>query len=197
DKDIISRIKEAEKWMQSQDQPDPKKSWREVRNKTGYDEKLEQFNYLVGYLTAAKDKLQDELVFKEEDSRNVRVKMRKMYHEIESRKSMLEEIVEKRDVARKAYNQIKTKKNNIAKEDKNYILIREEYHKIKKKKESAENTARNHAQQYGNTLQNLKLIEISVEQSRMSLKDDKKIIACIDDAIENINAFYHQIVNLM
>ena len=197
DKDIISKIKEAEEWMQSLNQPDNGKSWRKVKSKTGYGEKLEQFNDLVGYLTAARDKLQDELVFREEGSRKISIEMRKMRSEIESRESMLEEIVEERDTARQAYDQIKTKKDNIPREDQNYIFVQEEYHNIKRKKEDAENAARNNAQQYQNTLQNIKLIEISAEQSKMSLKDDKKIIACVDDAIENINALYHQIVNLM
>ncbi len=197
--ELLSKLNEAEEWMmQPVNQNDSKTSWDiDSSKKAEYDRNLEQFNYLIGYLGNAKDKLQDELIFKSDNVRKIEIQMRRMRNDLESQKSLLEELVERRDTAREAYNHIKAEKGQIDREDKNYILIIEKYHCLKRKKEDADNAARNNAKQYENRLQNLKLIEISAEQSRMSLKDDKNIAAYIEGALEKINVIYHQIVDLM
>ncbi|MCK5629913.1 MAG: hypothetical protein KAI26_04815 [Nanoarchaeota archaeon] len=205
DQELLSRINEAKELMQPMNQEDYKKSWNIGISEPEYGKKLEPLNYLIGYLGNARDKLQDELVFKSDNIMKIDIQMRRMRNDLESRKSLLEELVERRDVAREAYRHIKAEKDQITignqdqitREDKEYIVILEKYQCLKREKENTDNAVRNNAKLYENTLQNLKLIEISAEQSRISLEDDKIIAACIEDAVEEINAVYHQVVNFM
>ena len=190
EQELLFRVNEAKELMQSVNQNDSKKGWDIGSNESEYGTNLELLNYLIGYLSNAKDKLQDELVFKSDNIMKINIQVRRMRNDLESRKSLLEELVEKRDAAREAYSHIKAEKDQLTREDKEYIPILEKYRCLKREKEYTDNAARNNAKQYENTLQNLKFIQISVEQSRMSLKDDERIAACIEDVVEKINSIY-------
>lgn len=172
--------------------------WKKHLKEKGKDfELVEKFNYFLGCFVVIRDKLQDELLFGRENMRGLNIKVRKLERDLESRLSMLESQVRRRDAIRSEYEALKEKEKQAADDSFNYLETKQKCYHKKKEKEGIESSVVENAMACKNIPTNIELMKLSIRQSEIALEQGEEILSRIEGAIEEISFVYQKMVLLI